>query len=248
MPIRQENKARYPSDWKAISKSKREAAGNRCEQCRAPNGEWICRGTGPYDGQYMLSEGHTFDADTGKFLGMSRGSEFIGKPLVKVVLTVAHLDHQPENCAPENLRAWCQRCHNRYDMPMRKAGIKRRAKEAMAIGVLLSVVVLALSLPARADGITAAMLGPDVFLPCLTQAQVEATAHGDREAWPLYQLLNNERCGFAVDLASNYVPGHPRFYWDDPKPLPHQPSPVSLPAAGWMMLAALTFLGVRKYV
>jgi len=36
-----------------------------------------------------------------------------------VVLTVAHLDHDPSNCDPENLRALCQRCHNSYDAPMR---------------------------------------------------------------------------------------------------------------------------------
>jgi 5-methylcytosine-specific restriction endonuclease McrA len=32
-----------------------------------------------------------------------------------VVLTVAHLDHNPQNCAPGNLRALCQACHLRYD-------------------------------------------------------------------------------------------------------------------------------------
>ena len=32
-----------------------------------------------------------------------------------VVLTIAHLDHDPTNNAPENLRALCQRCHLRYD-------------------------------------------------------------------------------------------------------------------------------------
>jgi hypothetical protein len=47
-------------------------------------------------------------------------------------LTVAHLDHKPENCAPSNLRAWCQRCHNTYDAPMRRAGVKQRSKAAMA--------------------------------------------------------------------------------------------------------------------
>lgn len=29
--------------------------------------------------------------------------------------TIAHLDHVPENSDPDNLRAWCQRCHLRYD-------------------------------------------------------------------------------------------------------------------------------------
>ena len=33
----------------------------------------------------------------------------------KVVLTVAHLDHNPANCDPSNLRAWCQPHHLRYD-------------------------------------------------------------------------------------------------------------------------------------
>ena len=32
-----------------------------------------------------------------------------------VVLTIAHLDHVPEHCAPDNLLAWCHRCHLRYD-------------------------------------------------------------------------------------------------------------------------------------
>ena len=36
----------------------------------------------------------------------------------KVVLTIAHLDHNPANNAPENLRAWCQRCHNKFDAPI----------------------------------------------------------------------------------------------------------------------------------
>jgi 5-methylcytosine-specific restriction endonuclease McrA len=33
----------------------------------------------------------------------------------KVILTVAHLDHNPQNNTPENLRALCQLCHLRYD-------------------------------------------------------------------------------------------------------------------------------------
>lgn len=30
-------------------------------------------------------------------------------------------------CAVRNLRAWCQRCHNTYDGPARRAGIRARA-------------------------------------------------------------------------------------------------------------------------
>lgn len=50
----------------------------------------------------------------------------------KVVLTIAHLDHTPENCADENLRALCQKCHNRYDAPhraeTRKNTLRRKEK------------------------------------------------------------------------------------------------------------------------
>ena len=44
----------------------------------------------------------------------------------KVVLTIAHLDHTPENCDYSNLRALCQRCHNRYDAKHR-AETRRKA-------------------------------------------------------------------------------------------------------------------------
>lgn len=42
-------------------------------------------------------------------------------------LTTAHLDHNPANCEPSNLRALCAPCHLRYDAP-RKAEDKRRQK------------------------------------------------------------------------------------------------------------------------
>jgi len=48
----------------------------------------------------------------------------------RVVLTVAHLDHNPQNCADDNLRALCQRCHLRYDARLhaQHAAQTRRAK------------------------------------------------------------------------------------------------------------------------
>jgi 5-methylcytosine-specific restriction endonuclease McrA len=38
-----------------------------------------------------------------------------------VVLTIAHLDQQPENNDHANLRALCQRCHLRFDADWRHA-------------------------------------------------------------------------------------------------------------------------------
>ena len=107
MPIRPENRCRYPKDWKAISLAARERAGNRCEgspdfpDCRAANGQ--------------------AHPDTGS----------------RVVLTVAHLDHTPENCEPENLRAWCQRCHLHYDRHHHAQTRSRTQREGRAVGDLL---------------------------------------------------------------------------------------------------------------
>lgn len=122
MPIRPENKDRYPADWKQISLRIRKQAGNKCEWCKAPNGTWIYRGKHSDAGTYMLEDGYVFNDKTGEKLGRAKGSEYSGK-LVKVVLTVAHLDHTPENIADENLKAL-------YDAPMRAAGIRERKKAA----------------------------------------------------------------------------------------------------------------------
>lgn len=112
MPIRPENRERYPKDWKAISKRIREdRAGNRCE----------C------EGECGTDHAGRCDALNGEPHPVT---------LSKVVLTTAHLDHVPENCGDDNLRAMCQRCHNRYDMPMRRAGIADRTRAKMAAGDL----------------------------------------------------------------------------------------------------------------
>lgn len=97
MPILPENKARYPKDWPKISDRIRfERAKGRCE----------------------------FEVEGKRCEAIHRNPH----PLTgsKVVLTVAHLDHTPENCGDDNLLAGCQRCHNRYDREHRNG--TRRAK------------------------------------------------------------------------------------------------------------------------
>ena len=87
MPIRPSERARYPKDWPVISRRVRERAGNRCEGSPAYPG---CRA--------VNGEAHPV---TGS----------------RVVLTVAHLNHTPEDVSDANLKAWCQRCHLTYDAP-----------------------------------------------------------------------------------------------------------------------------------
>jgi hypothetical protein len=45
----------------------------------------------------------------------------------KVVLTVAHLDHDTSHNAPSNLRALCQRCHLTYDIGFHAENRRRRS-------------------------------------------------------------------------------------------------------------------------
>lgn len=136
MPIRPENKSRYPKDWKQIRERILQRAGNKCERCKAPNGDTIARGTDKDADTYMLMDGTVFNDTTGERLGMARGSEYDEKSWVRIVLTIAHLDHTPENCDEGNLRAWCQQCHNRHDVAHRAETRKRTADERSGQGGL----------------------------------------------------------------------------------------------------------------
>ena len=115
MPIKPENRHRYPADWKAISTAVKEAQGWRCAFCKVKHGERICRGTGESADTFQDADGWVYDADTGMKLGRVRMGDYEGSKWTTIVLTTAHLDHRPENCDRANLKALCQRCHLRYD-------------------------------------------------------------------------------------------------------------------------------------
>lgn len=48
---------------------------------------------------------------------------------IKIVLTVAHLDHNPTNNDCSNLKAMCQKCHNNYDKEHRKESRKNNTNQ-----------------------------------------------------------------------------------------------------------------------
>lgn len=137
MPISAENKARYPKDWPQISRRIRfDRAKGRCEQCGAPHGHLIARGDGADAGTYMLANGDVFCATTGEARGNARASEYDTARCVVVILTVAHLDHTPENCADDNLKALCQRCHIAYDAEHHAANAAATRRGRRAVGDL----------------------------------------------------------------------------------------------------------------
>lgn len=107
---------RYPKNWSEIRAAILTRAKNRCETCGAPNHEAIVRGVGKDAGTYaMFDGGDCFDAETGEERGAVRGSEYDAGSLVRVILTVAHLDHDESNNDPANLKALCQMHHLRHD-------------------------------------------------------------------------------------------------------------------------------------
>jgi hypothetical protein len=110
MPIRPENVLLYPPDWPQISNRIRfERAGGRCE-C-----EGEC-GRGTHHGRCTNVHG-----------GRAYGTGSI------VVLTTAHLNHDPSQCDDANLKAMCQGCHLHYDRDHHAETAYRTRREGKAM-------------------------------------------------------------------------------------------------------------------
>jgi hypothetical protein len=88
MPIDYSN---YSKDWKLRSRFIRfYRADNRCELCGAINHSYVNK---------LTRELCTQDEENA----------------IRIVLTVAHLDHDINNNSFFNLKAMCQKCHLSYD-------------------------------------------------------------------------------------------------------------------------------------
>lgn len=119
MPIKPENKKLYPTNWKGIRANILKRADNECEFCFVRNGAI----------GYRTSDGSFYEAS------LSYDYDFYeDRKLIKIVLTIAHLDHDPTNNDPKNLAALCQRCHNRYDSLHRKTNARKTRRDRKAIG------------------------------------------------------------------------------------------------------------------
>jgi len=103
----------YPPNWKQISNHIRfDRARGRCEMCNAPHNQIIYRNPDKLENYVtMESDGELYLPNGSPLNGY--GHEYT--KAVRVVLTVAHLDHDTRNNHESNLMALCQLCHLRYD-------------------------------------------------------------------------------------------------------------------------------------
>lgn len=132
MPIKHENRARYPANWRKIRYAILERAENHCEFCGIPNEVFANRTTGDWTYEEDLAEAWVLDKNK----------------VARIVLTIAHLDHVPENndgmdtggpvlpVERSNLRALCQRCHLAHDATHHQQTAYRTRRAGKALGDL----------------------------------------------------------------------------------------------------------------
>ena len=108
---------KYPPNWKTeIVPAVLNRAGNCCEFCGLPNGTWIKSvEVLIYDRAIRDYALRRIWLSKGDFIRLARYYPNSTIKDVRVILTVAHLDHNPESDNFDRLRALCQYCHLLYD-------------------------------------------------------------------------------------------------------------------------------------
>lgn len=110
MPIRPDLKHFYGAEWKTTIRPrilKRDR--NRCKRCKVPNGLIVLRAK---EGMWRLT---TCGASWHRNNGSKTTYEPMDSRKVRIVLTIAHLNHDPADMRDENLAALCQWCHLHHD-------------------------------------------------------------------------------------------------------------------------------------
>ena len=128
MPI---DYSKYPPDWKQIVERIRLRSRDHCEFCNIQNKSTIF--SVPLkiqDGDGRYKQKRFWFTDYWDAYRLHGNDHFINT--VKVVLTVAHLDHDEENWEVEDERLvhLCQLCHLRYDAKEKyKRSLKKWKKQ-----------------------------------------------------------------------------------------------------------------------
>ena len=102
----------YPDNWDEIALAIKQEADWHCEDCGRP-----CRRPGESVAELIeriklgIRGWDLFEWEDSAEFGLIQ----VPKP-GRFVLTVAHLNHRPEDCRRENLKALCAPCHCHMDL------------------------------------------------------------------------------------------------------------------------------------
>jgi hypothetical protein len=144
MPIRPDLRHFYGHEWRTVTRPRILArAKNKCEQCAKPNGRKVWVWKNQENHQYWtLSKARQlwrycrFGSEPGNFWLSSAGLKSARR--IRVVLTVAHLNHTSGDDRDENLKALCQWCHLDYDKQHHRDTRAARKDRSRPILVLAS--------------------------------------------------------------------------------------------------------------
>lgn len=108
---------RYPPNWKTEIRPRiLERAQNKCEWCGVRNESIIVRTGNKW--RYICSTEHDMIHAKVRYSGYNYSGALKRLGFTKIVLTIAHLDHDADNhdVTDDRLAALCQRCHLKHDM------------------------------------------------------------------------------------------------------------------------------------
>jgi hypothetical protein len=103
--------SRYPTDWPTFTLELRDSKKWTCEHCGKQ-----CRKTGELLSEFILRR---WGNEQGQIIG-NEWRDAVDFPK-KYSLTTAHLDQNPKNNDPSNLKALCMVCHLQHDRPYFKS-------------------------------------------------------------------------------------------------------------------------------
>ena len=107
---------KHPPNWKTEIRPRiLKRADNKCETCGVKNKSIVRRWKSKPEKYVYWNNKNQKILEKSPLAEMWLNHE-LKKP-IKIILTVAHLDHDPENweVKDDRLKALCQRCHLNYD-------------------------------------------------------------------------------------------------------------------------------------
>jgi hypothetical protein len=112
---------RYATDWKLIAKQIKEDSDWQCHTCGKP-----CRKPKEKIKDFEARIGSAWTKALVEIVCDDALGVVVRYKPQRFLLTVAHLDQNPDNNDPKNLKALCAPCHLRYDTPFRGYNSRRK--------------------------------------------------------------------------------------------------------------------------